>query len=136
MSKSHQDPRSRILLTDSADEIRAKVKAAFTDSDPNVTYDPETRPGVSNLLEIYSHLDPAGHSPETIALSFQGKSMRSLKEAVADCIIESLGGVRERYLEIYSSTERLAQIAAVGADNARNNSRGILHTVQESLGLK
>merc|ERR1711939_634674 len=52
MSKSDADPKSRILITDTREEIHAKVKGAITDSEPGISFDPEKRPGVSNLIEI------------------------------------------------------------------------------------
>lgn len=54
MSKSHPDPRSRIELTDSADEIVEKVKKSVTDFTSEVTYEPETRAGVSNLVALHA----------------------------------------------------------------------------------
>ncbi|CAB0008911.1 unnamed protein product, partial [Nesidiocoris tenuis] len=54
MSKSHPDQKSRIEITDSPDEIRSKIKKALTDFTSEVEYDPENRPGVSNLIDIHS----------------------------------------------------------------------------------
>src|SRR6187551_1354342 len=94
MSKSHQDPRSRILLTDEPDDIRAKVKQALTDSVEGVTYDPANRPGVSNLLEIMAYLDSSGKDPTQIADEVGSTSMRHFKDSVSESIISSLSQFR------------------------------------------
>lgn len=56
MSKSFPDPKSRIEITDSSDMIREKIKKAVTDCTSAVTFEPDTRPGVANLIAIHSLL--------------------------------------------------------------------------------
>lgn len=99
MSKSHQDPNSRILVTDSPEQIHGKVKGALTDSIEGISYDPKERPGVSNLIEILKHVTNADATCEEIAADHATQSMRVFKEHVANEIIKSLPGVRDRFLE-------------------------------------
>ncbi|KAJ5779025.1 Ribosomal protein S10 [Penicillium paradoxum] len=134
MSKSHADEKSRIILTDSPAEIRRKVKVALTDSEPSITYDPERRPGVSNLIEILSHLE--GVSCGDIVSEFHDASLRSLKEHVADRIAYHLQEIRDRYTTIIEDkTGYLDSVAEEGAEAARANTRGTMQQVRDAMGL-
>ncbi|CAG8092128.1 unnamed protein product [Penicillium nalgiovense] len=134
MSKSHADEKSRIILTDSPAEIRKKVKVALTDSEAGITYDPTCRPGVSNLIEILSHLE--GVSCEDITADFHSASLRSLKEHVADRIAYHLQETRERYITIMEDkTGYLESVAEDGAETARANSRVTMQQIRDAMGL-
>ncbi|KAJ6145182.1 hypothetical protein N7470_009077 [Penicillium chermesinum] len=133
MSKSHADERSRILLTDSPHEIQKKVKVALTDSEPGVTYDPTRRPGVSNLIEILSHLEES--SCEQIATEFHSASLRALKEHVAERIAHHLHGVRERYFEIMANHSYLDSVTQEGATTAQANADVTMRRVRDTIGL-
>ncbi|KAJ5205607.1 Aminoacyl-tRNA synthetase class Ic [Penicillium cf. griseofulvum] len=134
MSKSHADEKSRIILTDSPAEIRKKVKVALTDSEASITYDPNSRPGVSNLIEILSHLE--GVSCEDIAADFHSASLRSLKEHVADRVSYHLQPIRDRYITIMEDkTGYLESVAEEGAEAARANSRETMRQVRDAMGL-
>ena len=67
MSKSDKNLKSRIELTDTADSIQLKIQKAVTDFTPSISYDPETRPGVSNLVEI--HAAVTGRTPQEVVES-------------------------------------------------------------------
>ncbi|OJD17938.1 tryptophan-tRNA ligase [Emergomyces pasteurianus Ep9510] len=138
MSKSHADPRSRILLTDSAEEIHQKIKLALTDSEAGISYDPSRRPGVSNLIEILGHVhggDGSGSFAE-LAWEHQTLSMRAFKEHVADTVIAHLKGIREKYLELTDNTSGyIDTIAEDGAKAARENADITLGSVRDALGL-
>ncbi|KAJ5882197.1 uncharacterized protein N7529_000869 [Penicillium soppii] len=134
MSKSHADEKSRIILTDSPAEIRKKVKVALTDSEAGVTYDPVRRPGVSNLIEILSHLE--GVSCEEIASEHQSASLRALKEHVAERITFHLQEIRDRYISIMDDkTGYLEMVAEEGAEAARANSQKTMRQIREAMGL-
>ncbi|KAF1981783.1 tryptophanyl-tRNA synthetase [Aulographum hederae CBS 113979] len=138
MSKSHADPKSRILLTDSRDEISKKIKTALTDSITGVSYDPETRPGVSNLVEIVYHLnDGAAPSCEAIAKDCQDLSIKAFKEMVADCIDAKLSGIRERYYEILNEEggSGLRRVADMGGMNAAASAEATMEKVRDAVGL-
>ncbi|KAF2446553.1 Aminoacyl-tRNA synthetase, partial [Karstenula rhodostoma CBS 690.94] len=102
MSKSDPDERSRILITDTREQIQAKIKVALTDSIPGISYDRELRPGISNLIDIMYYMDESRYdSPEAIAqeMSSADLSMKALKEKVATTVADKLEPIRERYNE-------------------------------------
>jgi tryptophanyl-tRNA synthetase len=137
MSKSHADPKSRILITDSEDEIRTKIKEALTDSEPDITYDPKGRPGVSNLLEILKHTTQSSSSCEELAKDLNSLTMRQLKEHVSQAVVKYLSGIRESYLELMlpsNSTITLAREAC----RARASQRAghTMQLVREHVGLR
>lgn len=137
MSKSHADPRSRIVLTDTPKEIRKKVMSALTDSTNSVSYDPEARPGVSNLLEMISIFDEAGRSPQEIAQELGGANLRALKEKAADAINGGLSNIRERYLEMLAKDDGkyIDHVAEQGARKARANAEETMEGVRAAVGL-
>ncbi|PWY63708.1 tryptophanyl-tRNA synthetase [Aspergillus heteromorphus CBS 117.55] len=135
MSKSHVDERSRILLTDSSDQIHKKIKAALTDSDTRITYDPIRRPGVSNLLELLSHFE--GKTCEDLALEYQSMSIRALKQSLAGQISNHLQPIRDRYFSLMDDkTEYLDAISDKGARAARANADITMGIVREAMELK
>lgn len=137
MSKSDADPRSRILLTDSAEEIRAKIMAARTDSTNAVSYDRVARPGVSNLLDLWACFDPRGRAPEALAEELRGASLRDLKLAVADVLVEEIPAIGERYREFLGRDRGryLDEVEARGASVARRSAEGTMEVVRRAVGL-
>ncbi|PYH42161.1 tryptophan--tRNA ligase MSW1 [Aspergillus saccharolyticus JOP 1030-1] len=134
MSKSHHDPRSRILLTDSPEDIRRKVKVALTDSEAGVTYDPVRRPGVSNLIELLSHFD--GRSCEELVLEYQFTSLRALKETLAGQVSNSLAPIREKYLQLIGDDSGyLDAVSERGTLTARANAEQTMNLVRDVMGL-
>ncbi|EXJ75632.1 tryptophanyl-tRNA synthetase [Cladophialophora psammophila CBS 110553] len=136
MSKSDPDPKSRILITDSPEEIHAKLRGAVTDSEPGISFNPERRPGVSNLVEILKHVTESRESSDYIAKDNANVSMRAFKEMIADEIISALSGVRENFLAIMDSgNDRLREEIEWGGAKARRKARMTLGEVQQALGL-
>ncbi|EEH22922.2 tryptophan-tRNA ligase [Paracoccidioides brasiliensis Pb03] len=138
MSKSHSDPRSRILLTDSSEEIHLKIKLALTDSNQGISYDPINRPGVSNLIEILSHVQGRDgiSSFEELGAEYQSFTMRAFKEHVAVAVVDHLNGIRQRYLELMNNKlSYLDTVAEDGAKSATENADTTLRTVKNALGL-
>lgn len=136
MSKSHPDERSRILLTDSSEEIHRKIKLALTDSEPKISYDPIRRPGVSNLIEILRHFEDEEMSCEELALQFESTTMRSLKEHVASKVSHHLKEIREKYFALMEeNTGYLDTVADSGARTARANADLTMKSVKAALGL-
>ena len=95
MSKSDPDPKSRINLSDTPEEIKLKFKKAVTDCNSAVSYDPEARPGISNLVVIHSSL--TGKSVNLICSEASGLESGNYKMKMADEVIEALRPIRERY---------------------------------------
>ena len=137
MSKSQENQRSRILITDDPDLIREKVKHALTDSIEGVSYDPIARPGVSNLVDILRHLRHEDQTSESVAADCCSISLRAFKDIVADAIISELASVRVRYNELNSSKAMnlLGKMSEEGSRKARNNAERTLTAVRHAIGL-
>lgn len=138
MSKSDPDRKSRVLITDAPDSIRATIKGALTDSCyDRIFYDRRERPGIANLLEIWSHFDEKGRSPETLALEYQRLIIPHFKERVSDAIIDGLAGIREKYTRVMAADEGryVDYVASKGAERARQSAEQTMELVREVVGL-
>jgi len=137
MSKSHSDPKTRILITDSPDEIRKKIMSALTDSVNSVSYDPRNRPGVSNLLQILSHFDTEGRSAEDLGLAYSNLTLRELKTLVSDNIAQSLLPIRKRYEEVMAEDNGayIDHVQAKGAEKARESAEETMSVIREKTRL-
>ena len=98
MSKSDENVNSFITVLDDPDTVLRKFKRAVTDSEALVRYDPENKPGVSNLMAIYSTI--TGKSMEEIEAEFSGKGYGDFKPAVAEAVIEELRPIQERFRQL------------------------------------
>ncbi|KAG6004902.1 hypothetical protein E4U21_000629 [Claviceps maximensis] len=136
MSKSDKITRSRVLVTDTPDEIRAKVSSAVTDSITGVSYDPVERPGISNLLAILSVFDDGKRTPQDLAQAYSTTHPRVLKETVSEAIIAGLQGVRSRYMKLMDeSNDYLDQVEAEGTRKARQSAEETMDIVRTATGL-
>lgn len=132
MSKSDPNPNSRINLLDDDKIIFSKLRSATTDSDSEIKYDPVGKPGITNLIEIYSVL--SGETKEGVSGKFSGKSYSEFKEDVARMIDTHLSGIRQKYHE-YRESGKLTEILEKGAQRAGEISGKKLKEVKESIGL-
>ncbi|KAK0931651.1 Tryptophan--tRNA ligase, mitochondrial [Friedmanniomyces endolithicus] len=137
MSKSHPNPNSRLLLTDSEETIRRKIKAAVTDSTDGITYDPEGRPGVSNLIDILYHSDahPAYPSQDELAKDLADQSMRALKDRVAETVESTIKHIRGSYAHFLDDNDHLDSVAAQGAEKAAKSAAITMKAVKSAVGL-
>jgi tryptophanyl-tRNA synthetase len=137
MSKSDPKPKSRILITDSREEIHGKMRTALTDSIEGVSYDREGRPGVSNLVDLMYHFDEsAAASPEELAKDLKKLSMRALKEKVADTIDAGIRDTRERYTELMGGDQKhLIEHAEEGARKAEDMAEVTMKRVRSAMGM-
>lgn len=133
MSKSAQDPNDKILLTDTPDEIRKKLKKAVTDSDNKVRYDVENKPGVSNLMTIYGIIKDK--TMDEIEKEFDGSGYGDFKAKVAEAIIERLEPLQKRYNELLENPERLKEIYEKGDKKAIEKTTPLLKEVYRKVGL-
>lgn len=131
MSKSDENPKSRINIMDSPDEIRSKFKSAVTDSEPTVRYDTEEKPGISNLLEIMSAC--TGRSIDDLATEYGGSGYGIFKEAVAESVVTELAPVRAAYLAL--DDVEVARLLQRGALDARTSAEGYQQIVRKAVGL-
>ncbi|KAM5362725.1 hypothetical protein ACJZ2D_012387 [Fusarium nematophilum] len=136
MSKSHKSERSRILITDSPQDIKAKIASAKTDSIPGISYDPAARPGISNLLDILSIFDPDARTAGQLAEAYSDISPKQLKEMVSDAVVGGMDGIRDRYLELVGKgDEHLDAVEAEGARKARASAEETMQIVRDAVGL-
>lgn len=133
MSKSSTIPNDTILLVDTPEEIMKKIKKAVTDSEGIVRYDEKNKPGVSNLMEIYSVIK--SKSLDEIEKEFEGKGYGIFKESVANAIIEELEPFHHKYNELMKNTEYLEEIYKEGARKAQEKARKTLENVYQKIGL-
>lgn len=138
MSKSHQDFRSRIQINDGPQIIGDKIRLALTDSITGVSYDPDNRPGVSNLLAIMSYLDEQGRTAEELAEAYSSMSMRQFKATVTSAISEGLASTRDKYNRIMNNdqTHYLDDIAIEGSNKARRQADMTMAAVRQVIGLE
>jgi tryptophanyl-tRNA synthetase len=131
MSKSDPSLKSRILLTDSTDQIMKKVKAAVTDTGSDVTFDWENQPGISNLLEMYSFF--SGRSIDDLAGEFETSGYGAFKIAVGEAIAGGLRPIREAYEGL--SESEVTDVMASSALRARGMAEETMISVREAVGL-
>jgi len=101
MSKSAENAKGTIFLLDSEKDIRKKIMSAVTDSDNKVCYDVENKPGISNLLTIYSSVTSI--KLEEVCEKFKDYNYGNLKREVADVVVERLSKIQEKYNELINS---------------------------------
>lgn len=133
MSKSDANEKSFVLMTDSADVIMKKFKSAVTDSDGVVRYDVENKPGISNLMGIYSVMTGKGF--EEIEKEFDGQGYGTFKTAVAESVIETLKPVQDEYNRILSDKAYLESTLKDGAEKARYQANKLLNKVYRKVGF-
>ena len=114
MSKS--DPDGCVFLMDAPEVIQKKFKRAVTDSETQVRFDPEHKPGISNLLTIYCAA--TGKSPEEAEEAFQGQGYGVFKPAVGDAVVELLRPIREEAGRLMADKAYLEGIYKEGAERA------------------
>lgn len=130
MSKS--DPKGDIFLKDDMKTVRKKIMSAVTDLGCEVKYDPENKPGISNLLTIYAALKNI--SIEDAEKEFVGKRYGEFKTVVADTVVAELEPFQKRYQEIVE-TKAYEKVLRDGAVKAKAMAKPTLERVQEAVGL-
>lgn len=133
MSKTGSSPKGLIDLMEDPARIAKNIRSAVTDTDGEVRYDPETKPGVSNLLVIHSVL--SGTPVEEVAASFAGRGYGDLKKEVADVVLDRLTPFQRRMTELLDDPAELDRILADGADRAREVAQATMARVREAAGL-
>ena len=130
MSKS--DPKGDIFLKDDMKTVRKKIMSAVTDSGSEVKYDPENKPGISNLLTIYAVLSDI--SIEEAEKRFEGSRYGDFKKAVADVVVAELEPFQARYQQIVDNKE-YEKALQIGAKRANEMAKPVLERVQQAVGL-
>ena len=132
MSKSAENIHSRISLLDEPSKIKKSIMKATTDSEGVVRFDVENKPGISNLLNIYSVL--SGESIENLEKKYEGKGYGDFKKDLVEVTVAALAPIKERYEEIRHSQE-LLDILAEGAVKADAIAKETMKRVKKNFGL-
>ena len=132
MSKSDENVNAYISLMDDETVIRAKIRRAVTDSDGEIRFS-EDKPGVSNLLSIYSAIH--GVTPQSAENEFSGMGYGALKDAVTDAVLGELLPLQKRYQEFRSDKTFLNRIMEEGSDAASRVAGKTLSKVYRKVGF-
>jgi len=132
MSKSAPNPKSRISLLDDPSKIKKAIMSATTDSEGSIRFDVENKPGVSNLLSIYSAF--SGKTVAALEKEYEGHGYGDLKKDLVEVTVNALAPIRSRYDEIRGS-EELDRILDDGAARANAIAEKVLRRVQKKFGL-
>ena len=133
MSKSDGESPGCVFVLDSPKTIQKKIKAAVTDSDTVVRYDPQSKPGISNLLDIFGAA--TGMSPHAAEQEFASSRYGDLKVGVADAVVALLEPVQTRYAELSAEPSTVDAILAEGAERASVIAASVMARVRDAVGL-
>jgi tryptophanyl-tRNA synthetase len=133
MSTTFSSEQGAVYIADTPDQIRKKFKSAVTDSEREIRYDPGTKAGVSNLLEIMSVA--TGEPIDALESRFNGAGYGDLKEAVGESVVELLSPLRERFESLRADERELHRLLALGAEKARRASEPTLELIYERMGF-
>lgn len=132
MSKSDDNQKASIFMLDDEKQIEKKIKSAVTDSEGIVKYDPENKPGVSNLLTIYASF--SSDSIEQLERKYEGKGYGEFKQDLAQVVTKGLKPIQERYYELIES-EELDEILDQGAEKANQVATKMIRKAKKAMGL-
>jgi tryptophanyl-tRNA synthetase len=133
MSKSRGAESGTVLLLDPPEAVRKKVKSAVTDSGSDVRYDPDEKPGISNLIELMTVV--TGDSIKDVEARYDGSGYGQFKSDVADAVVVLLEPIQARYREVRGDTAELQRLLQVGAEKARALSAPTLSLMYERMGF-
>ena len=132
MSKSAENPHSRISLLDEPSKIKKSIMKSTTDSEGVIYFDIENKPGISNLLSIYSAF--SGETIEDLVAKYDGQGYGTLKKDLVEVTVNALTPVQERYKEIRYSQE-LIDVLKDGAERANTIAEKTMKRVKDRFGL-
>ncbi|MBX3099146.1 MAG: tryptophan--tRNA ligase [Salinibacterium sp.] len=133
MSKSASSEKGVVWLLDDPSASAKKIKAATTDSEGSVRFDPATKPGISNLLTIYSVL--TGRTIPDVEREYEGHGYGDFKSGLAEVVTETFGPIRARALELLDDRAELDRILAGNADRAAEIADATLARANDRVGL-
>lgn len=132
MSKSADQRAAGVIrMLDSPDVIARKISRAVTDSEADVRYDPEHKPGVSNLLDIVAVI--TAERPDVVATGLS--SYAELKRRCAETVVETLTPIQRRYADLLASPQELEELLTTGAARARAQAEPVLARAKHAMGL-
>lgn len=133
MSKSGKNPKGIINLLDDPKTSAKRIRSAVTDDESEIAYDPERKPGVSNLLVIQSSL--TGTPVEDLVAGYQGAGYGQLKVDTADALEAFTTPLKARYQEYVSDPAEIERILARGAERAREIAEPLIAEVYQKVGF-
>ncbi len=133
MSKSDPNPNGYVSLLDDPAVIVNKFKRAVTDSETEVRYDPQKKPGISNLMGIYGAV--TGQSMEQIASEFAGKGYGDFKRAVGEAVAEALRPIQAKYEDLSKNRDYLEDILKTAAEQAQHIADRTIRKVYKKVGF-
>lgn len=133
MSKSGDSPQGILWLLDEPSLITKKIKSAVTDTDTEIRFDPEHKPGVSNLLSLASLA--TGKTLKALEEEFQGAGYGNLKSVVAEAVVELLAPIRTKTQDLLGDPAELDRMLAKGAEKAESMASATLSAVHDAVGL-
>jgi tryptophanyl-tRNA synthetase len=133
MSTTAGTPQGTILMLDPPETIRKKLKSAVTDSGSDVRYDPDEKPGISNLLEIMSVA--TGEPIPELESRYDGGGYGPFKNDVGEALVALLDPIRSRYEELRGDAAELQRLLGMGSDKARETSTPTLEQMYERMGF-
>ncbi len=133
MSKSASAANGLIELLEEPAKAAKKIKSAVTDTGREIIFDQENKPGVSNLLTIYSAL--TGKTIDDLVASYAGKGYGDLKKDLAEIVVEFITPIQKRTREYLDDPGQLDKVLAIGADKARSVAAPTLAKVYENIGF-
>ena len=133
MSKSDKDPNGCVYMLEKPEDILRKFKKAVTDSDACVRFDPAEKPGVSNLMQIYSVA--TGRDFAAIEQEFAGQGYGSFKQAVGESVVELLRPIREETDRLLADKAYLESVYRAGAEKASYVANKTLFKVYKKIGF-
>ena len=132
MSKSNENQNGVIRLLDDPEIVRKKIMRATTDSEMLVKYDPENKPGISNLLNIYVAI--TGKTMKEAESEFEGCNYGTFKTKVADVVVELITNIQEKYNKYINGNE-IDKILKDGAEKTRKEAKAKYELVKEKIGF-
>ena len=133
MSKSGESPQGIVWLLDDEKALTKKIKSAVTDSEPEVRFDPEEKPGVSNLLTMFSIT--SGMTIAQAEAHFAGSGYGDLKTQVAEAVVGAFAPIKARTEELLSDPAELDRLLALGATRANEVATATLQRVYDAVGF-
>lgn len=133
MSKSDPDKLATVQITDSPEEIVRKFRKAVTDFTSEVTYEPDSRPGVSNMVAI--HAAVSGLSVEEVVRNSAGMDTARYKLLVADAVIEKFAPIRSEIEKLKMDKDHLRKVLLVGSAKAKELASPVFEEVKKLVGI-
>jgi tryptophanyl-tRNA synthetase len=133
MGKSTSSPQGIVDVLEDPASIRRKIARAVTDSGSDIRADDEAKPGITNLLHIYSAL--TGESVASLEQRYAGAGYGTFKKDLAEVVVSAFAPIRERTEKMLADDEQLDRLLAHGAARAREVAGATMATVRDRMGF-